>query len=525
MKKITVLIALMIVSLGFSQVPGTAAPTPPARVATDVISVYSDAYTPLAGVDLNPNWGQTTVESEITIAGNKTLQYANLGYQGTEWSKAPGSAQNISNMEYLHVDVWTNNQAPNVYVITSTGDGTAHHISSVAGSWQSLDIPIASFTGTLTNAIQFKFDGGTGGTIYLDNLYFWKTAAPTGTPVIGFLTLPAFKFVGDASFTLTDPTSTSAGAFSYTSSNTAVATVSGHTVTIVGAGTTTFTANQAASGSFLAGSVTANLEVDTAPLVAAPTPPTRNSWDVISLYSNAYNNRTVDTWSASWDNSNIYDVQIAGNDTKYIKFGTFLGVDFSGAGHHIDATAMTNFHMDLWVADANQVGLVCNPKFVDFGGTANEVSHLLFPIELYPSQPSGTWISIDLPFTAVEPSSTQTRSDLAQLVITSVAFVAVPGQNVFVDNVYMYRPATLGTTSFETSNVKLYPNPVTNTLNIDANSAIQKVSIYNVLGQEVLKSSPNSNSATLQTSGLKRGVYMVQTLIDGKVSTSKVVKE
>lgn len=46
--------------------------------------------------------------------------------------------------------------------------------------------------------------------------------------------------------TLTPPTSNSSGAFTYTSSNTAVATISGSTLTVVGSGSTTITATQAA---------------------------------------------------------------------------------------------------------------------------------------------------------------------------------------------------------------------------------------------------------------------------------------
>ena len=80
-------------------------------------------------------------------------------------------------------------------------------------------------------------------------------------PTIGALTAPAKNF-GDAAFNLTAPTSNSNGAFTYTSSNTAVATVtSGGTVTIVGVGSTTITATQAASTNYSGGSVTASLVV------------------------------------------------------------------------------------------------------------------------------------------------------------------------------------------------------------------------------------------------------------------------
>jgi D-arabinose 1-dehydrogenase-like Zn-dependent alcohol dehydrogenase len=81
--------------------------------------------------------------------------------------------------------------------------------------------------------------------------------------VLGPLTIPA-KMLGDASFNLTAPTTNNtSGAFSYTSSNTAVATVtSGGEVTIIGIGTTTITATQAPSGLYAAASVSGSLVVN-----------------------------------------------------------------------------------------------------------------------------------------------------------------------------------------------------------------------------------------------------------------------
>jgi len=59
------------------------------------------------------------------------------------------------------------------------------------------------------------------------------------------------------------PVSNSSGVFSYTSSNTGVATISGNTVTIVGAGTAVITATQAAAGNYTASApITANFIVN-----------------------------------------------------------------------------------------------------------------------------------------------------------------------------------------------------------------------------------------------------------------------
>jgi hypothetical protein len=153
--------------------PSAPATTPPAREAADVISIYGDAYQNIVGVNTNPNWNQATVVTELVINDNNYLEYSNFNYQGMTWAATP---QDISSMEYLHVDVWTNSEAPNLVVISSAGEkGTK--ISSVQGSWQSLDIPLAGWTINLSQVKEFKFDQGAGGKIYLDNLYFYKAAA------------------------------------------------------------------------------------------------------------------------------------------------------------------------------------------------------------------------------------------------------------------------------------------------------------------------------------------------------------
>ncbi len=83
------------------------------------------------------------------------------------------------------------------------------------------------------------------------------------TVLSGFAALN--KTYGESAFTLTQPTSNNAsGAFTYTSSNLAVATISGTTVTIVGAGTATITASQAANGNYSSATTTATLTVTAA---------------------------------------------------------------------------------------------------------------------------------------------------------------------------------------------------------------------------------------------------------------------
>jgi hypothetical protein len=158
--------------------PTTAAPTPPARASGDVVSIFSNAYTNITGVDYNPNWGQGTVTTTIDVAGNATLKYAGLNYQGTDFA---GNAQNVSAMNFLHLDYWTaNSTALNVFIISPGPVEKAKALTvPTNGNWTSIDIPIADFSPVaLNNIIQFKFDGN--GDIFLDNIYFYKSSGGGG---------------------------------------------------------------------------------------------------------------------------------------------------------------------------------------------------------------------------------------------------------------------------------------------------------------------------------------------------------
>ncbi len=169
-----------------SMEPTAAAPTPPTRDAANVISIYSDAYTDISGINRNPDWGQSTQVSEVIIAGDNILKYADFNYQGTDFS---GNAQNASGMQFLHIDMWTAD-ATDVKVTPINASGSpAEALQGLtpitAGQWVSYDIPLTDFTTSgmsMDQVIQMKFDGQAGTTpsnIYLDNIYFYKE--PIGT--------------------------------------------------------------------------------------------------------------------------------------------------------------------------------------------------------------------------------------------------------------------------------------------------------------------------------------------------------
>ena len=179
--------------------PTVAAALPPSRNAADVLSIYSDAYAQIAGVNLRPDWGQTTAVSEVLIAANKTEKYTALNYEGIEFA-----AINVSAMTKLHIDVWTPDVTSLKLSIISAGKESAVTLTPTLAGWNSFDIDLAQYTvQDKTAIIQVKMEGTpTGGTLYFDNLYFWKpatvvqacgtvapTCAPTTTIAAGAVTI------------------------------------------------------------------------------------------------------------------------------------------------------------------------------------------------------------------------------------------------------------------------------------------------------------------------------------------------
>jgi uncharacterized protein YjbI with pentapeptide repeats len=215
----------------------------------DGVTATIHAYTPTpitiyVAIDACGNYAASSTSGTLTVAraaptiGALTVPAKNFGDASFNLT-APTSDSSGGAFTYT-------SSAPGVATVTSTG-GTV----TVVGA--------GSTTITATQAASGNYAGG--------SVTATLVVSPIA-PTIGALSVPA-KNLGDASFNITAPTSNSGGAFTYESSAPGVATVtsSGGTVTIVGAGTTTITATQAASadGNYTGGSsVTASLVVSAA---------------------------------------------------------------------------------------------------------------------------------------------------------------------------------------------------------------------------------------------------------------------
>ena len=239
--------------------PTTSAPVP-TRDEEDVLSFYSDAYTPVINLGWTNAW-TNALYTEETIAGDKYLHYSDKQDWGWEFGVKEGYTDGVntgvdcSAMEFLHVDVW-GYEAGTIRVIPIYGGANLTsneryyaEIEVKAGQWNSVDVALTDFMGSgdkhdFTSIHQFKFSNRSM-IVAIDNVYFWKSA---GTSPVESVTLDKTVATIEVEEALqlkatVLPMEAANKNVVWTSSNTDVATVSAEgIVTGLTVGTTTITA-------------------------------------------------------------------------------------------------------------------------------------------------------------------------------------------------------------------------------------------------------------------------------------------
>lgn len=90
---------------------------------------------------------------------------------------------------------------------------------------------------------------------------------------------------------------------------------------------------------------------------------------------------------------------------------------------------------------------------------------------------------------------------------------------------YKNSSIVLSSDEINANNFKAYPNPITDILNFSSDKDISSVSIYNLLGQEVLTKVIQDGEKTIDVSNLSVGSYLVKINSNDEVKTLKVIKE
>ncbi|MDD3079823.1 MAG: T9SS type A sorting domain-containing protein [Paludibacter sp.] len=517
MKKITrnlFVAGLMFISAPFTMnaQPTTSAPTPPARSAAKVISIFSDAYNSVTGTDFNPNWGQSTVVSTIQIGADNILKYANLNYQGTQLS---GSV-NALPMDKLHIDVWTSDGT--TFQITPISTGPKEYLVTLTplnqNEWNSYDIDLSQFSGVdMSDVFQFKAVGN--GTVYIDNLYFYDSSTTVDNEAPTAFTASAGTIASDGIELLLNATDNS-GAVNYTISYGTEPT----TVTVGGVSGTqkSYTVSGLQSGTAYTFSITAKdptgneasnspLTVNATTLAALPAAPTPalSEDKVISIYSDAYTNVSGTNFYPGWGQTTVAsEVALSGNNAmKYSNFN-YQGIEL---GSHVDASGMTKVHIDIYPTTETSVRLTP----ISQTPTTQELPTSLGTLI------ADQWNSFDIPLSTY---TNVVMSDIFQFKLDGGT-----GNTFYMDNLYFFNDtATSVKDVSEDQNVKCYINNA-GQLVINSSAKITSVVIRNLLGQSLKSVKTNSSELMLNLGNITSGHYLVTfENIDGLTITRKVVK-
>jgi hypothetical protein len=160
-------------------------------------------------------------------------------------------------------------------------------------------------------------------------------------------------------------------------------------------------------------------ETSSAPAEAAPVP-TANAADVISLYSDAYTNITINEWNPGWgQTTTLTNIEIEENNTLLYELLDFTGI-VTDYDNPTDLSDMTYVHFDYWTNDATELSLkIVNTAVDPVSEDTKEVPSLIL----------GSWISVDIPLADYS-------TDMSG--VTQLLFVSA-GATVYIDNLYFYK--------------------------------------------------------------------------------------
>lgn len=336
-----------------------------------------------------------------------------------------------------------NDFAENKFLVTLTN-------LRISTTWTKYTIPIPDPSRLVVEKGMFWYaegpEDGDGYTFWIDELKFEKlgTVAQPRPAMFNGVDVDEQTFIG-ATITITGLTQTfnlasglnqTVGAapayFSFRSSDTEVARVSeSGVVTIIGEGTAEITA--ILNGVRAAGSLTVE---SIGEFVQAPTPPARDSDDVISVFSDAYTNIPVDFYNgffAPFQTTLGGAVTVNGQNIIQYTNLNFVATEFKNPT--VDVSQMTHLHVDILIRESIDPGDFISIELGDFGpnnvfgGGDDSSGRIQFTSA---NLTSNQWISLDIPIANFGLANT---NNMAQIFFISDATIST----ILVDNMYFYR--------------------------------------------------------------------------------------
>ena len=92
-------------------------------------------------------------------------------------------------------------------------------------------------------------------------------------------------------------------------------------------------------------------------------------------------------------------------------------------------------------------------------------------------------------------------------------------------DIQIARTETVSSRPLENENLKIYPNPATDLIQIESTGVIDRVKIYDIKGRVVRTIDTNSPQVSTNIAGLSEGVYLLHVTLEDHTSVYKIVKQ
>jgi len=181
-----------------------------------------------------------------------------------------------------------------------------------------------------------------------------------------------------------------------------------------------------------------NLVYTPPPAIPAPTnnapTPTLAADKVLAMYnsSGTYSDHSGINWDASWSGSaeSSYLITNTGNTVMYLPALAYVGVEFYSP-NQIDTTGFNTLHVDVWTADANQLGI----QLVSISPATEAPQVNISKIA------TNQWVGIDIPlsyFSATNALVNLTALQQLLWIDNASAGSGIQNGDFYVDNIYFY---------------------------------------------------------------------------------------
>ncbi len=85
-------------------------------------------------------------------------------------------------------------------------------------------------------------------------------------------------------------------------------------------------------------------------------------------------------------------------------------------------------------------------------------------------------------------------------------------------------PATTSSEQLNNTGIRVFPNPATDRLNVEAQEMIQQIELISADGRVIRKFQPNTSSFSFELNGLKNGLFILRIKTPRQIFTEKIVK-